>query len=284
MFNLKAFRIVKGLSQKELSELLECDQSYISRMENNKMSVPEEYIMILKAKYGDTVADFMPNQKPSKILNLLGWKTKGEPGYEEIRTQLVGLLEAIRVKTGLSIEDVSQKLYRRRKEIPGALSREEISPNMINFILKNVKKLGINPSELTLLNFPNSKNQNLIPFFDTPEAFLKKSQANSYVQFEIFEDTEAFIKVDTNNLSPYISLGDIVGIREIEVSRIRPSSYCLISFTNEKYSFDFITMGTKNVNSWALCTKKDSLPYIEIDESMIKRIFLITHTIRKEAG
>ena len=161
MFQVKLFRIKKGLSQAELSEILGCDQANISRMENNRIPMAQIYVDILKTKYGEEISEYISDGKPSKLLGAFGWKSKGEEGYEEIRNKLVELLEVIRVKTGLSAEDVSQKLYRRRKAIPNALYGDVISPDTTVFILKNAKKLGLTASELMLPNSSaNSKGEN----------------------------------------------------------------------------------------------------------------------------
>ena len=86
---------------------------------------------------------------------------------------------------------------------------------------------------------------------------------------------------------------DTVGIREVIIKRLKPNSYYLLLLKNGKYSFDFIRIGLEfslhyifilleKENSWALCPNKESKPYTEIKESLIKWIFLITLTIRKE--
>lgn len=283
MIDLKSFRITHGLSQQELSFLFDCPQGYISRMENNKMSVPEEYITLLKLKYGETVSNFVIDKKPSKILNLMGWKSKTDPEYEHLKIHLIEILDFIKEKTGFSIEEISQKLYRRRKIISEALSREEISPNMIEYILKNIKKLGLDPTDSILADLIESENNISKPVYNTVENFLEKKDVETHVQTTLFKNTENLIRIDTKNLSPYISLGDIVGIKQIKIEDIKSGAYYLLVFKNGKYSFDFIKLGTPEENKWNLCGQKDGLAYMEIDNSDIRSVYKITLTIRREA-
>ena len=279
MMYLKAVRTGLHMSQHEMAKILNCTQAYISQIENTGTPLTREFEEILKREYGEAKIEKLYS---SIILKSIRWKEASDPDNGPLKEQFLSLLNQIQQKTNYSIEDVSQKIYRRRKEISKALYRREISPNMVQFILNNVKKLGIKPSDINLSDIANPPKSNLKPYYESADAFLKSKEANSYFPFEIFEDTEAFIKVDTNDLNPYISLGDIVGIKEVEVSKISPGLYYLISFTNEKYSFDFIRIGIENENSWALCTNKENSLYREISNSLIKHIFSITHTIRKE--
>lgn len=53
LFDLKAFRKDKKITQIELTTILDCRQSFISAIESGKRTLPKEKIDILREKYGD---------------------------------------------------------------------------------------------------------------------------------------------------------------------------------------------------------------------------------------
>jgi len=64
-FDLKRFRVDRKLTQKELAELLMCQQNYISNIENGIKPISKEKLDILQSKFGDIskyYSDILPKQ------------------------------------------------------------------------------------------------------------------------------------------------------------------------------------------------------------------------------
>lgn len=53
IFDLKRFRRDKKITQVELARLFQCNQNFISRIENGEKPMPTDKIGILQSKYGD---------------------------------------------------------------------------------------------------------------------------------------------------------------------------------------------------------------------------------------
>lgn len=53
MIDLKRLRLEKGITQKELAQLLSCGQSFIANVENGRRDLPPVKIEILEKKFGD---------------------------------------------------------------------------------------------------------------------------------------------------------------------------------------------------------------------------------------
>lgn len=53
MIDLKRLRKEKGITQKELAQLLSCGQSFIANVENGRRDLPPVKIEILERKFGN---------------------------------------------------------------------------------------------------------------------------------------------------------------------------------------------------------------------------------------
>lgn len=280
MFDLKLFRIKNNLSQSELASILKCPQGYISRMENNKMVVSDEYIDLLKSEFGSQVDEFIIGAKPSKLLTAFGYRTKGEKGYQHLRDQLVVLLEAITKTTGYTIEEISQKIYRKKTLIPSALQKEIISPNMVNYIHKHLGKVGLDPATIEL-----EKQSSVIttetPYFTSIDAMINNLKPDSYFSLPIFPDIDAFVKINTIQNAPSVTINNIVGVKEVSLKEIKAGSYYILVFAKNKYSLDFIRVNNKE-NYWHLCNNNIAPPYAEIAEKSIIKAYQIQTLISKQ--
>lgn len=52
-FDLKQFRQDKNLTQKDLADLFNCNQVFISRIEKGERQIPKDKLVILQSKYGN---------------------------------------------------------------------------------------------------------------------------------------------------------------------------------------------------------------------------------------
>lgn len=52
-FDLKQFRKDNNLTQKDLADLFECNQVFISRIEKGERQIPPDKMVILQSKYGN---------------------------------------------------------------------------------------------------------------------------------------------------------------------------------------------------------------------------------------
>lgn len=53
MFDLKAFRQEKNLTQKDIARIFSCNQNFVSRIENGIRPIPKDKMDILSNIYGD---------------------------------------------------------------------------------------------------------------------------------------------------------------------------------------------------------------------------------------
>lgn len=53
VFDLKGFRKAHSIPQKEIMEMLDCVQSYVSQIENGTKPIPSELVDMLREKYDD---------------------------------------------------------------------------------------------------------------------------------------------------------------------------------------------------------------------------------------
>lgn len=61
MIDLKRLRKEKGITQKELAQLLSCGQSFIANVENGRRDLPPVKIEILERKFGN-ICSYAPKQ------------------------------------------------------------------------------------------------------------------------------------------------------------------------------------------------------------------------------
>lgn len=71
IFDLKAFRKDKGITQAELADFFGCNQNFISRIEGGIRSIPADKLEILEAEYGDISKYYQerPTQSVGNISN-----------------------------------------------------------------------------------------------------------------------------------------------------------------------------------------------------------------------
>lgn len=66
VFDLKQFRADRKITQNELTEVLDCRQSFLSSVENGKRQLPKEKISILQSKYGD-ISDYITTKEDTVL-------------------------------------------------------------------------------------------------------------------------------------------------------------------------------------------------------------------------
>lgn len=84
MFRLKEFRIENNLKQSDLQDVLECKQSFISRVENGREAFPQNFIHKLIKVYGkNKVAPFY-EEEPNEEM----FATKQSVPYEFVQAMI----------------------------------------------------------------------------------------------------------------------------------------------------------------------------------------------------
>lgn len=67
MIDLKRLRKEKGITQKELAQLLSCGQSFIANVENGRRDLPPVKIEILERKFGN-ICSYITNDVEAKTI------------------------------------------------------------------------------------------------------------------------------------------------------------------------------------------------------------------------
>lgn len=93
MIDLKRLRIEKGITQKELAELLSCGQSFIANVENGRRELPPVKMEILEKKFGN-ICSYITNDikeikpKENKTKPILP-KQHSQPEKTEVSTEIL---------------------------------------------------------------------------------------------------------------------------------------------------------------------------------------------------
>ena len=64
VFDLKAFRKDKNITQKEIAEIFSCNQNFISRIESGIRPLPADKMEILQSVYGDISEYYKEDLEP----------------------------------------------------------------------------------------------------------------------------------------------------------------------------------------------------------------------------
>ncbi len=282
MIDLKKVRAGLKVNQREMAEILNCTQAYISQIENNRTDLPTEFEEVLIEKYGEAkIASF----NTSKILKTLGWRDASDPDYVKLKQQLNSLLDQIQQKTNYSIEEISKLVYRKNDTIPNDVLKSQVHPNMIKYILKHLNKLGLTRKDIILesdrgneneeksqLHFRNIKN--FVAFILNKE--VAKADSDIWLK-EV--DLDYFVNSNID-ISPKIIRNDILGIKNIAIEEIQFGQLYLLIFNNGSHNIQYISQGNRSeiLNLSYQIPPKGS---IEIQTTSIYKLFSIVIAIRK---
>lgn len=282
MIDIKKIRSGLKLSQLEMAQILNCTQAYISQIENKRTALPPEFEEVLIKKYGQAR---IAKLNSSKILKTMGWRDASDAEYPKLKAQLSTLLKEIQQKTNYSIEEISKLVYRKNDTISDDLSRGQINPNMIKYILKHLDKLGLSPIDIKL------ENEESKPGNERPQLHFKnlKNFAAFILKKEVAKaESDIWLKgvqmdyfVDSNiDISPKIISNDILGIKNIAIEEIQFGQLYLLIFKNGSYNTQYITQGNRS-ELLNLSYKIPPTASIEIEKESIYRLFSIVSAIRK---
>jgi len=121
LFDLKAFRKDKKITQIELTTILDCRQSFISAIESGKRTLPKEKIDILREKYGD-ISDYI-TEKEDTILRGVSPQEMMYDGADAFSRQIVKMMnDKLIAPYGLLIE--KEKEIEKLNRYIGKLEQE----------------------------------------------------------------------------------------------------------------------------------------------------------------
>lgn len=66
VFDLKAFRKDKNITQTEIAKMFSCNQNFISRIESGVRPIPTDKLEILQSVFGD-ISEYYKNLDPPKL-------------------------------------------------------------------------------------------------------------------------------------------------------------------------------------------------------------------------
>ena len=282
MLDLKKVRIGLKVSQREMAGILNCTQAYISQIENKRTDLPPEFEEELIKKYGAAkIASF----NTSKILKTFGWRDASDPDFFILKEQLNNLLNQIQQKTNYSIEEISKLVYRKNDTISHDLSKGQVNPNMIRYILKHLDKLGLSPIDINLekseIDLGKEKLQLHFRSLKNFVAFILKKEIAKAESDIWLKEVELDYFVDSNiDINSKILSNDILGIKSISTEDIQFGQLYLLIFKNGSYNIQYITQG----NRTELLNLSYQIPptiLIEIEKDSIYRLYRVITAIRK---
>ncbi len=244
MIQLKALREESGWTQKKMSTLLQCNQSFISHIESGKAFLPETYEKLLEEKFGaETVNRFRDNtkgEKAGKLDNLLGVHDFTSSEYIRYQNQLLALLDEIKSRTGMEIADISERLYGKKRMIGTSLSSGKVARNMAKYIASRLDKLGLNRNEIPLppLESPFSGT----PYYRTVTALLNGERADEQIQLP-GDQAEAFIQSPADIL-PSIHRKDLIGLTSTRPEDIIYGKTYLVVFQDLSHTLQYLSPGS----------------------------------------
>ena len=111
MIDLKRLRKEKGITQKELAQLLSCGQSFIANVENGRRDLPPVKIEILERKFGNICSYITNNIEEimnEKLIAPYSMITEKEKEIERLNRE-IGRLEALL--------EVSKKMNAQQEDV-----------------------------------------------------------------------------------------------------------------------------------------------------------------------
>jgi len=277
MRNLKEIRKGLKMSQADMAKLFNCTQAFISQIENNRTEMPDEYQTILIGKFGK---EKIGQMNDSLILKAFGWKDASDPQYKQLKEQLLDILFKIRQKTGLTNEEISQKIYRNNKTIPEAIiDMAQVSPNMITYIMKRLEKIGLSSSDILT---EENKPQKVLHFNDLANFIefqfnLAVAKATTDIQFgEI--DCDYFVNAPFQ-MSENFNIEDILAISEVNLDDINFNRLYVILFKDQTYNIQYILQGPSN-KEFNLSMELPAKLINKITKVDIQKVFMVKAIIK----
>lgn len=244
MIQFKALREEIGWTQKEMSTLLKCNQSFISHIESGKAFLPGTYEKVLEEKFGGEIVnrfrDNTKGEKTGKLDNLLGVHDFTSSEYIRYQNQLLTLLDAIKFKTGMEIAEISERLYGKKRMIGTSLSSGKVARNMAKYIASHLDKLGLDRNAIPLpsLESPFSGT----PYYRTVTALLNEERADEQIQLP-GDQAEVFIQSPAD-LLPSIHRKDLVGLTLTQPRDIVYGKPYLVVFLDGSHALQYLHPGT----------------------------------------
>ena len=245
MVQFKALREEVGWTQKEMSALLKCNQSFISHIESGKAFLPETYEKVLEEKFGREIVnrfrDNTKGEKAGKLDNLLGVHDFTSSEYIRYQNQLLLLLDEIKYRTGMEIADISERLYGKKRMIGTSLSSGKVARNMAKYIASHLDKLGLNKNEIPL---PTSESPaSGSPYYTTVAALIKAGRADGQVQIPGSTQPEFFTQSPAD-LLPSIHRKDLIGLTSTLPEDIIYGKTYLVVFQDLSHTLQYLNPGS----------------------------------------
>lgn len=139
MIDLKRLRKEKGITQKELAQLLSCGQSFIANVENGRRDLPPVKIEILERKFGN-ICSYITNDidKPKTIAPKQHSQTEKMEvstdilfaGADAFSRQLIQLMNEKLIAPYSMITEKEKEIERLNREIGRLEALLEVSKKM----------------------------------------------------------------------------------------------------------------------------------------------------------
>lgn len=142
MIDLKRLRKEKGITQKELAQLLSCGQSFIANVENGRRDLPPVKIEILERKFGNICSyitnDIEEENKPKTIAPKQHSQTEKMEvstdilfaGADAFSRQLIQLMNEKLIAPYSMITEKEKEIERLNREIGRLEALLEVSKKM----------------------------------------------------------------------------------------------------------------------------------------------------------
>lgn len=138
VFDLKAFRKGKKITQKEIAEIFSCNQNFISRIESGIRRLPADKMEILKSVYGDISEyykeDLEPLQKQSKQVQMNDDSTTNTVNISRDSVKVGGDVGGS-IQQGGNLSEIVEKLVNELAEQRRASNKQQ---ELINTLIEKL--------------------------------------------------------------------------------------------------------------------------------------------------
>lgn len=125
MIDLKRLRKEKGITQKELAQLLSCGQSFIANVENGRRDLPPVKIEILERKFGNICSYITNDTEKMKVSTDILFA-----GADAFSRQLIQLMNEKLIAPYSMITEKEKEIERLNREIGRLEALLEVSKKM----------------------------------------------------------------------------------------------------------------------------------------------------------
>lgn len=300
IIRFKDFMRDEKLSQKDIADITDQSQPWVSKVANSKIELDDKYIELISNKYPSfkdyieyggnihmsdmkVVSSAKDNEDKWALgdVTVFNWQ-----GLMEDQSLSITSLATI---LGVTTSRVNKLIQESENNIPIPQNKyktlvEKFGNNVISqYCIK--KPLRAKGGTLVVLQ------KNMKPFYDidfhaSPDVELMdpvgRVEPNAYISVPQFRDVDFYIRVRGDSMYPKYRHGDIIPVKQVDSTSffVYYEPYAIVTKTNNQLLIKYIHPHSEDKNKLLLVSyNSDKFPPQEIDKEEIEKLFHIKGSI-----